>query len=95
MITVKMTNDYKMTEKEFNGIVTSFMNEIGFYESWEGMTKDNNNIFLCDICEYIGNMNEDNNINEDEDYEIRNTDELITKIEKIFMKNFKVKDIIY
>jgi len=98
MITVKMTYEYKMTDKEFNNVVSSFMKELDFFDSWHGMTKDNNNIFLCDICEYIGNMNEDNEINEDENYEIKNTDELVSKIETIFKKVFKMSefdDIIY
>ena len=94
MITIKMIHNYEMTEKEFNKIVKSFMKELGFYDSYIGMKKNNDNIFLCDICEYIANNNEDNNINKDENYEIVNTNELIEKIENIFKKVFKIDDII-
>ena len=59
------------------------------------LKKNNDNIFLSDICEYIGNNNEDNNVNDDENYEIVNTDELIEKIENIFKKVFKIDEIIY
>lgn len=95
MITVKMTNDYKMNNKEFKEIITSQMEELGYIDSNYGMTKDNNNIFLCGISEYIFEENSINDINENEEYEIKNTEELIKKIEDIFKKYFKVKEIVY
>jgi len=95
MIIVKMTNDYKMNNKEFKEIITSQMEELGYIDSTYGMTKDNNNIFLCGVCEYISEENSINDVNENEEYEIKNTEELIKKIEDIFKKYFKVKEIVY
>ena len=80
MITVKMTNDYKMNNKEFKEIITSQMEELGYIDSNYGMTKDNNNIFLCGISEYIFEENSINDVNENEEYEIKNTEELIKRV---------------